>query len=236
MAFEKLKSLYYVYMANGSFRAGDQKEALTWLEKAYKTGSAKPGIVITYGYLLLKNGQLEESIKILKEQLSKPNLANQDYYNAKSNYGLALWKKGQLEDAIKLYEEIIPKFKTTNMYGNLGYLYNLKGDLETALKFNLEAFEYNDASGIILDNLGQTYYLLGDFEKANEIFKKLMNLNPKFPEAFYDYALVLEKLGDREKCLEKLRNALVYKPNYLSALTAEQIEQKLAAVEKEQEG
>ena len=233
MAFGKFLSKIYAIKAGSAYRNGNVQETLDWLEKAYKTGCAQTNVVTTYGYVLLKYGKLEEAINVIQKQLSSKKLSNSDCYNIKSNYALALWKKGQLDDAISLYEEIIANFKTTNNYGSLGYLYNIKGNLEKALSFNLEAYDYNNSNGVIMDNLGQTYYLLGELEKANEIFKKLMDLNPKFPEAFYDYALVYEKMGNKEKCIEKLRNALLYKPNFLSAITIEDIEKRLEEMEKE---
>jgi len=233
MLFGKLAPQLYAIKANAAYQKGNVQETIALLDKAYKTGRAKAHIVTTYGYLLLKEAKLAEAMKIFEEQLASTKLSNNERFETKSNYALALWKEGQLDEAISLFEEIIIYYRNTNIYGSLGYLYNLKADFEKALKFNLEAFDYNNASGVILDNLGQTYFLLEDFEKANEVFKKLMTLNPKFPEAFYDHALVLEKMGDKEKCIEKLRNALLYKPNYLSAITKEEIESKLAQIEKE---
>jgi len=233
MLFGRFASQIYTIKANSAYQKGNVQETIAWLDKAYKTGRAKVKIVTTYGYVLLKYGKLEEAMKILDEQLASKKLSNNERNESKSNYALVLWKKGQLDEAISLFEEIITHYKNTNIYGSLGYLYNLKANFEKALQFNLEAYDYNNANGVILDNLGQTYFLLGDLEKADEVFKKLMTLNPKFPEAFYDYALVFEKMGDKEKCIEKLRNALLYKPNYLSAVTAEEIESKLAQMEKE---
>lgn len=232
--FGKIKSSIYVLKANSAYQKGSTQEAISWLDKAYKTGSAKPSIVVTLGYLLLKEGQLDESLRIFKEQLNHTSkIKDNDLYSLKSNYALALWKNGELDRAIALYEEIFPNYKNTNVYGSLGYFYVLKGDLEKALKFNQEAMEYNNTGAVILDNMGQTYYLLGEYEKADEIFKKLIALSPKFPEAYYDYALVLEKLGDKEHCIENLKNALNYKPNFLSGVTVEQIENKLQQVQAE---
>ena len=232
--FGKFKSSIYVIKANSAYQKGNTQEAINWLGKSYKTGSAKPGIVITYGFLLLKEGHLDESLKIFKEQInSTSKIKDNDLYSLKSNYALALWKNGELDRAIALYEAIFPNYKNTNVYGSLGYFYILKGNLEKALEFNQEAMEYNNTGAVILDNLGQTYFMMGEYQKADEIFKKLMALSPKFPEAYYDYALVLEKLGDKERCLENLKNSLNYKPNFLSGITVEQIEEKLKQIETE---
>jgi tetratricopeptide (TPR) repeat protein len=231
MLFGKFASQIYAIKANTAYQKGNIDEATAFLHKAYKTGNAKANIVTTYGYILLKYAKLEDAISIFKEQLASSKLSDNERYAVKSNYALALWKKGELDNAISMSEEIIGHYKNTSIYGSLGYLYILKGDLEKALKFNLQACDYNSTGGVILDNLGQTYFLMENLEKSEEIFKKLMSLNPKFPEAFYDYALLLEKKGDTEKCIEMLKNALLYKTNYLSAITTEEIEKKLAEVE-----
>ena len=68
-----------------------------------------------------------------------------------------------------MLEEIIKTYETTTVYGSLGYLLILKGNLENALQFNLKAYEYNPSDKIIQDNLGQNYYLLGQYEKAKDI-------------------------------------------------------------------
>ncbi|ACL77499.1 tetratricopeptide repeat protein [Ruminiclostridium cellulolyticum] len=232
MLFGRFRSSIYLFKANSAYQKGNTQEAINLLEKAYKTESAKAVVVTTYGYLLLKEGHLDESLKIFKEQLnSTSKISDNDLYSLKANYALALWKNGELDRAIAIYEEIFPNYKSTNVYGSLGYLYILKGNVEKALEFNLEAMEYNNTGAVILDNLGQTYYMMGEYTKAEEIFKKLMALGPKFPEAYYDYALVLEKLGEKESCIENLKTALNYKPNFLSGVTVEQIQEKLNQVE-----
>ncbi len=228
MLFGKLKSTYYIIKANRAYAAGNTEGTLNYLGKAYTSGAAKGSVVTTYGYLLLKQGRLDEATKIFEEQLRSPKATNNELNNINSNYALCLWKQGKLDEAISILENTIKTYKNTNIYGSLGYLYNLKGDLEKALRFNLEALDYNATSGVILDNLGQTYYLLDDQRNANEVFSKLMSQSPKFPEAYYDYALVLEKQGDSEKAIEMLKKAQELKPNYLSGVTKADIDNKLS--------
>ncbi len=228
--FAKIKSIIYMIKSSRAHAQGNELDTLHWLEKSCRTGAAKPSIVTTYGYLLLKNGRLEEAMKVLADQLRSPSLSNMDVYVAQSNYALGLWKQGKLDKAIAMLEKTIPHYKNTNVYGSLGYLYNLQGDLEKALAFNLEAKDYNATGPVILDNLGQTYYLMGDQEKATEVFEKCLSLNPQFPEAYYDYALVCEKLGNIEKSIELLNKAKSYKINFLSAISKEDIDKKLAAL------
>jgi tetratricopeptide (TPR) repeat protein len=231
MILGKISAQIYVIKANLAFQKGNTAEVIDLLGKAYKTGSAKASVVSTYGYMLLKHGRLEEAMSIFTEQFNSSKLSDTEKFEVQANYALALWKKGQIDEAISLLEEVISSYKNTNIYGSLGYLYNLNGNLDKALKFNLEAYDYNSTNGIILDNLGETYFLLDNLENADKVFKELMALNPKFPEAYYDYALVLEKIGDKEMCIEYLNKAMQYKPNYLSAITAADIEDKLTEME-----
>lgn len=231
MIFGSFAAKIYSFKANVAYNQGNTQEAAVFLEKAYRTGKAKPNMVLSYGYIILKQGRLSEALKVFEEQLASPRLKKLERLNAKANYALALWKNNRLNEAIALLEEILPHFKNTNVYGSLGFFYILLGDLEKALEFNLQAYEYNSTGGVILDNLGQTCYLMGDYEKAHKYYKELMALNPKFPEAYYDYALLLEKTRDREKAVENLKIALQYKTNFLSAITNEDIENKLAELE-----
>ena len=60
-------------------------------------------------------------------------------------------------------------------------------------------------------------------EKAYEIYEKLMEKNPAFPEAYYNYARVLDKKGDREKAEEMLSTALEKPFNKLTTVTKEEI-------------
>lgn len=234
--FGKIRAGIYSMRANLAYSNGRTEETLRLLEKSYLTKKARPEVVSYYGFILLKCGKLELAAKILEEQLASKGLSETDRNTAQANYALVLWKQGKLEAAISLYEEIFPRYKNTSVYGSLGYLYNLKGDLEKALHFNLEAYEYNKSGQVILDNLGQTYYLMGNYEKAEETYKRLMELKPQFPEAYYDYALVLEELGDKAKSLDMLKSALSYNLNYLSEVTRDDIDGKIAQLEAKSSG
>lgn len=221
----------YVLQGNAKYSSGDLEKALEYYKKAYGTGKCKPQTIISYAYLLLRSGKLDESEKLLTEVLNT-SLDADSKMLAKSNMSLVLWKKNRLDDATALLEEVFADYKTTVMYGNLGYMYVLKGDMEKALEFNLEAYGYNDTNPVILDNLGQTYYLRGEYDKSEEIYSKLMASNPKTPGVYYNYGLLLSALGQDEKALEVLRKALDFKINFLSGVTEEEIRNKMQKIEE----
>ena len=222
----------YTLIGSSNYSKGNLENAILWFKKAYETGRAKPRAITSYGYLLLKTGRLEEAEKIF-EQILSTKISSEDMMFAKSNMALALWKTGDLDSAVSMLEEVFIEFKTTTIYGSLGYLLILKGDYEKALAFNLEAYEYNGTNSIILDNLGQNYYLIGEYEKSEEIYAKLIAANPTFPEAYYNYGLLLEAKGEKDRALEFMKKALNYKLSFLSTVSMEEIHGSIKKLEEE---
>lgn len=221
----------YSYIGSFNYSKGSLDGAIKWFGRSYGTGRAKPATATSYAYLLLKSGDLETSEAVLNAVISRSPGKDSEMF-AKSNLALVLWKKGLLDEAIVLLEEVIVNYRNSTVYGSLGYLLILKGDLEKALQFNLEAYEYNDSNTVIMDNLGQVYHLAGQYEKSAEIYEKLMVRNPTFPEAYYDYGLLLLDLGQPAKAAELMKKALNYKLSFLSSIKKEDIEKKLEEINR----
>jgi len=222
----KIRTNFYVLKGNKCYSSGNIEGAVEYYRKGYKTERLSPGTTVGYAYLLLKSGNIPEAEKILTILLNK-KLKKEDEMFAKSNLALVYWKKDRLEDALTLLEDITQNYKTSIVYGTYGYLLILGGDLEKALSFNLEAYEYNNDNNIIVDNLGQTYFLIGELEKSTEIYEKLIAKKPSFPEAYYNYGLVLEAINDFSKALEMVTKSLDYKLSFLSTITCEEIKAKI---------
>jgi len=224
------RPLIYSMIGSRNYMLGKTGEALKWFKKAHETKRAGARISVSYAYILLKNGDLAASEDILRQVINSSPRA-EDVPYIKSILALVLWKKGELDNAVDMLEEVIKTYKTTSVYGSLGYLLILQGDLEKALKFNLEAYDYNSSDKIIQDNLAQNYYLLGMYDKAEEIYKPLLESNPSFPEPYYNYGLLLEKTGETGRALEFIKKALDYKFTYLSSITREEVESKIREIE-----
>ena len=125
-------------------------------------------------------------------------------------------------------------FKTTNLYQNLGLMYVIKGDARRALDFNKEAFEYNSDDMIIMDNLAESYALYGDTEKASELYEKLLEKEPHFPEPYYGYGQLLIKNGQKERGLELIEKSLEKKFTFLSVLQKEDVKKMLEEAKEEE--
>lgn len=223
------RSNIYFILGKIKYGKGNLDEAVKMFEKAVKTGRASVEAIASYGYLLFKAGHLHEAEEVLVKAVESSSTSEQKNL-AKSNLALVLWKKGSLDDAIKMLEEVISEYKTTAVYGSLGYMAIEKGDLDYAMKINLEAYDYNSDNPIIIDNLAHLYHLTGDMEKASQMFEKLMEKDPHFPEAYYDYGRYLEDAGKYEEAFDMYSKALSCPFNFNSTITKEQVSERLNKV------
>lgn len=219
--------LIFMFVGNKKYISENIDRAMPWYEKSYKLGQNNPMIVINYAYIILKQGDINKSEVLLREVLKK-DLSSRDKTNAVINLSLILWKKHCLDDAINLLEELYKNdYKATLLYQNLGFYYILKGDLEKALEFNLEAYNYNDSDASILDNVAMNYYLMNDYDKAIEIYDKLIPMNPAFVTTYYYYGLTLKKKDKKEEALEMFQKALTCRFSFLSSVSKEEVEKEI---------
>ncbi|MBO4897487.1 MAG: tetratricopeptide repeat protein [Clostridia bacterium] len=201
-----------------------------YFEKSYQTGKMSPGQKLDYGYRALREGRLEKAEKMFGAVLAY----KQDPVitaKAKLNNALLLWKKGNAKEAIEITEEVFENYKTTLVYGNLGFLYYESGDLEKALRFNKEAYEYNGDNAVIADNLAQTYYKMGEPDKSREIYEKFRDTNIESPTLYYNMAKTFAETGDKELAITYLKDALNMRFAGVATVQKETVEQYLNELE-----
>ncbi len=222
-----------LYMLKGKFEygKGNLQQAAKWFGKATYHGNPGTEALVNYGFVLLKIGRFDEAERILVQSVKKSR--TDDARNlAKSNLALVLWKKGKLDEAIDMLTKVVFEYKTTAVYGSLGYLLIEKGDLDKALDLNREAYEYNPDNAIILDNLAHLYDLRGENEKAAETFNKLMEKEPHFPEAYFDYGRYLEGQSKYQEAVDMYKKALTCPFNHNNTITSEQVREQCEIAEE----
>ncbi len=208
----------------------DHQKGFMWFERAYRTGKMKTHSALFYAYLLLRDGKLQQSEKMINDILTerRADLSRQDYLNAKLNRALIRWKASDIDTAIEMVREIYEEnFRTTAVYGVLGYLYMEKGEYEKAMEINKEAVEYNSDDNIIMDNYALNFLYLGDMDKSEELYHSLLERNPDFIEPYYNYGTLLEKRGDKDGAREYYKKALTYREKFLSTVSHDEIRQRL---------
>lgn len=224
------RAAVYEFSGRYAYTKNNLEKAFKLFEKAYKAKGCNRNFKILYGYLLLKQGEMAKSEEVFN-LLMKEKITQSQEMQIKSNLALILWKKDKIDDALELLEKVYEQYKNTAVYGSLGYMYILKGDAKKAMEFNLEAYEYNDSDNIILDNMGQAYYINNEYDKAKEIYEKLIPKAPTFPEAYYNYGLVLFKLNMKDEALQQFKKAVNYKFSFVSTITKEEVEQRIKELE-----
>ncbi len=224
------RALIYQNRAGKKYHNGDFDGALADLRKALSQSPKAHKIRGTYAFLLIKLGHTEEAATEIDKAL-EGTVIEADKKPLTVTKALVLWKQGKVDEAIKLLEELLVTYENTNVYATLGFLYIVKGDYTKALEFNLRAKEFNGSNPVILDNLGTTYYLCGDFDNAFATYLEVMKNKPNFPEAFYNYARLLDKKGDLEKALYMVRHSLTLRFWNTSTVTKEEIEAYLSELE-----
>ena len=223
------RATFYSLRAQMLFNT-DKQKAFDLFEKAYKTNKMKPQIALLYCYLLLRDAQVDVADKKIDEILEKykTNLSETDIKNAHLNKALIKWKSSDLSGAIKKAEALYESgFKTTALYGVLGYWYILDNQYQKAFEINKEAYEYNNSDLIIADNLAQNYYLLGDLEKSYEMYLQILKKEPTFIEPYYNFALVLIEKNEKDMAIKYLKKALEIEEKFLSDITHKQINELL---------
>ncbi len=211
-------------VANARYRQGMYPKALRIFRTAEKIGKLSLENRMTYGYVCLRCGDLSEARRILQLCSNDTPRDSANRKQIRNLLALVSWKEGNLEEAIEILEDIIESgFKNTLIYQNLGIFYNLAEDKEKALAFAQEAYGYNADDPIICDNLADAYAGVGDWEKSAEVYKALVETEPRFPEAYYGYGKTLIALGKQEEGRDFLEKSLTKPFSYLSVRPKEEI-------------
>ncbi|MBE7037003.1 MAG: hypothetical protein E7403_06895 [Ruminococcaceae bacterium] len=226
--FKRFASLCHL-MALRCYGNGDINGAFRWFERGEKRGM-NTSQKITYAYYLMREGRVERSEALLNSVLAFREKDPKIRFTAKSNHAVLMLKTGRLEEALEEFEEIFEVYKTTTVYGSLGYIYILKGDMEKAEAFNLEAYDYNKDDKVILDNLVQLYNKLEKFEEAYKYACELMEKKPTFIEAYYNAAVAEIGVGKTEEAKEHLEHALTVRTCFISAIHHEDVQKLLDSI------
>lgn len=215
-----------VYYVKGNVEKGEKL-----FQKAYKTGLMTPECKIAYSSFCLRENRFDKGKRLLNEVINSKRSSTNEKISAKHNLAILLWKEGDLEEALRIMEIVHKELPATNTYGSLGVLYleKVKQDknYEDVLPFMLEAYEYNDADKTIADNLGELYLIMGEYEKSKEVYEKLLEKELITPMPYYNYGIVLKKLGDKEGAAKNFEKALTCRFTTVLTVTREMIQQEL---------
>jgi tetratricopeptide (TPR) repeat protein len=234
LAFLQRSSLF-VYLAGRAHQAGDEARTLRWFARAEATGRLDAQTTATYLYLLLKSGLNNEATALadrtLAEGVRGKALKAQDRKLVESYQSLILWKAGRLGEAVELLEGLLSQgYRTRTLYGNLGFFLLEQGNLPRAEALCLEAVEWDPEGKVLLDNLGSVYLAQERWADAGGVYRRLLDLDPKFPEAWHGAGRAFLAAGDAVEARRCWEKALELPFNALTTVERAQVERALETV------
>lgn len=224
---------FYEIQAKKAFGNADFKKSRDWYKKAVGTNRAKVNTKTSYAYVLMRTGDLDLAETVLNGIIRTKGVKPADKNFAKQQRCMVYYKQGRMDEALEEAEEIFDggNYKNTTLYGMLGFFKYLTEPAEDALKFCLEAYEYNSDDRDITDNLSLCYYKMGEYEKARELSEKIISENPQFVEAYYHGAQIAVKCGEYAKAKEYLEKIPDCRWSNMTTVSHEEVDELTKEVE-----
>lgn len=221
------RGILYTFRANKYLNKNNIKKGYPILKRAYKTNTVPYIVINGYIYLSLKLGLNEEAYEAIDRVLTgKVSCKIKDTHKreALTLKSLYLWKTGDLKAGIEILDDLYKdNYINTLFFGNYGYMLFLDGQIEKAEKVCLEAHDYGERDKVTLDNLVSIYISTNRWEDGKKYLEKLLELNPKFPEAYYHGAQISQHYGDLEKAYEMLEKSLTLEFTHMTSITRDDI-------------
>ena len=132
---------------------------------------------------------------------------------------VGFFNKKEYDKSKSLYEEILKiNPKSSNIYGNLGVIYRIKGDINTAIKCYIEAIKLNPKNLLVYNNLGNAFKEIKNYKMAIKVYMDAIKINPKDFNMFNNLGIVFELIGDNNKAIEAYKQAVRVNPKYAKAI------------------
>jgi len=90
----------------------------------------------------------------------------------------------------------------------LGVYYDLTSDFDKANYYYQQAAKASPSSVKILNNYAYSRYLAGYWDEAENMYKKVLHIDPKHPQATLNYGLLQARKGDTINALQTLKKVL----------------------------
>ncbi|AXX89259.1 hypothetical protein CKA55_07070 [Arcobacter suis] len=129
------------------------------------------------------------------------------------------FNKKDYDKSKTLYEEILKiNPKSSNIYGNLGVIYKIKGDINTAIKYYITAINLNPKNTLVYNNLGNAFKEIKNYKMAIRVYTDALKINPKDFNMFNNLGIVFELIGDSNRAIEAYKQAVKINPKYAKAI------------------
>ncbi len=194
---------------------------------AYPTQAAAPAEPVEDTKIAAASTALENKNYILAATLFEEVLASKPSMQKKvaADYARAL--QGQATDIIEkdieeakrlLLKALEIDSGNISCLSQLAYIYMDRKDYHRAIETYLKVTELAPRQPDTFFNLGYVYTVTNKYQEAKAMYGKVVELGPAFTdEALFNLAVIHEKLGERDRCIKKLEQAIAFNPGNKSA-------------------
>jgi len=194
---------------------------------AYATQPATPAEPVEHTKIVAARAALEAKRYILAATLfeevmaSKPSLqkkVSQDYAGALQGQATEIIEKDTEEAQRLLLKALEIDSRNVSCLSQLGYIYMNRKDYPRAIETYLEVTELVPRQPDAFFNLGYMYTITKKYQEAKAMYSRVVELGPAFTdEALFNLAVIHKRLGERDRCIKKLEQAVAFNPGNKSA-------------------
>ena len=194
---------------------------------AYPARSATPAESVEDTKITAANAALENKRYILAAMLFEEVCASKPSMQKKVARGYARALQGQASEIIKkdtagaqklLLKAVEVDPRNISCLSQLGYIYMDRQDFSRAIQSYLKVTELAPQQPDAFFNLGYMYTVTKNYQRAQVMYGRVVELRPAFTdEALFNLAVIHEKLGERDRCIKKLEQAVAFNPGNISA-------------------
>jgi tetratricopeptide (TPR) repeat protein len=201
--------LVVAFAVQANLRGLDYASNLTFFEKTYTQHPKSELVVMSYGMHLRRAGELDAAIELLEMayQLNAESgmFSRVGFY---SNLAAAYAAKGRFDEAVSLLEDAAAhRTNLSSVYQNLGGVYWLRHDYESAIHYLSLSLDLNPRQGKPRALRVDCLVKMGEFSRALHDLEILRETSGADPEFHVNLGIVYRGLGRLPEAIDAFRIA-----------------------------
>lgn len=223
--FEILNKIAQVYVNTEDW----SNAALIYEKIIENTDKNSPDYSFTkneYSNILMKDGQIEKAIEILKELVAQ----NPNETAFKFSLAQALATTANFDGSMKLYSKLLDEMPADKSEIIIKYISNMicswaldlfqKGEYSQAFDKFFEALKYDEENEEVYYQLGRCNFHIKSFQDAASHFKKAISIKPQESRFHYGLGCVYDEMVSLKEAKNEFQEAINLNPNHIPSKIA----------------
>lgn len=156
--------------------------------------------------------------EVLSSEPSRLDSISEFYVQALHSQATNLMEVDSEQARILLLKAIDYDPKNLACLNQLGFIYVEQKDYQNAIETYKKVAAIKPEFAGAFFNLGYLYWATEDYALAKDMYQRVIELKPEFiDEAFFNLAMIQDKLGEQGQCIKNLEQAIAANPDNESA-------------------